>query len=223
MPVDRMVLSSYQFRRDIAVFQPSEELLALFENCAPQCEWTLELPRSGNNLDYQSISDVKFVVYFDSDHSDSLTAHVKAFYPTTGGRSTVLSARFQYPDEYFRLDAERSVDFGVSPAFFAYNHVNPALRALGVRLIPAAGESVANLGLTVTRLSDNSAVVVTTDANGLVNCDAVTMAPFAAWLNASPIDTWRVALADGVVTAAVADVQLFYTYAFSYRPDGSLT
>ena len=32
MPVERMVLSSYQFRRDIAVFQPSEELLGLFEN-----------------------------------------------------------------------------------------------------------------------------------------------------------------------------------------------
>jgi hypothetical protein len=45
-----MVLSSYQFRRDIAVFQPSEELLGLFENNAPQSDWTLEIPRSGNNL-----------------------------------------------------------------------------------------------------------------------------------------------------------------------------
>ncbi|MDB5893695.1 MAG: hypothetical protein JWQ88_1226 [Rhodoferax sp.] len=222
MPVDRMVLSSYQFRRDIAVFQPSEELLALFENCAPQCEWTIELPRSGNNLDYQAISDVKFVVYLDADHSDSLAAHVKAFYPTTGGRSTVLSARFHYPDEYFRLDAERSVDFAVSTAFFTYNHVSPTLRAMGVRLVATPGQSVANLGLVVTRLSDNISVAVTTDASGTVACDPVTMAPFAAWLNVSPLNTWRVALADGVDAGAVADVQLSYSYAFSYRPDGTL-
>jgi hypothetical protein len=222
MPVERLVMSSYQFRRDIAVFQPSEELLGLFENRAPQCEWTLELPRSGNNLDYQAISDIKLVLYFDADHSDALAAHVKSFYPTTGGRATVLSARFQFPDEYFRLDAERSIDFAVSSSFFAYNHVSPALSAFGLRLVPATGASVANVGVTVTRASDGASVAATTDANGVIASTAPTMAPFAAWLGASPIDTWRVELAGGGDVSAVADVQLFYTYRFSYRADGSL-
>jgi len=222
MPVERMVLSSYQFRRDIAVFQPSEEMLGQFENMGPQCEWTLEIPRSGNNLDYNAISDIKFVMYFDADFHDGLVAHVKALYPATGARSTVLSSRFQYPDEYFRLDAERSVDFVIGVNSFAFNFESPKLTAFGIRLLPAASASVANIPLTITRVSDGSNVGVTTDAQGAVSSAVGTMAPFAAWKNLSPIDTWRVALGNGVNSADIADVQLFFTYAFNYRADGSL-
>ncbi len=222
MPVDRMVLSSYQFRRDIAVFQPSEEMLGQFENMGPQCEWTLEIPRSGNNIDYNAISDIKFVIYFDADFHDGLAAHVKALYPATGGRSTVLSSRFQYPDEYFRLDAERGVDFSVSANSIAFNHQSPTLTAFGIRLLPAVAASVENVPLTVTRMSDNSSVSVNTDAQGTVAGAVGTMAPFAGWKGASPLDTWRVALGDGVNSANISDVQIFYSYAFNYRPDGSL-
>jgi hypothetical protein len=72
VPAERLLLSSYQFRRDVTVFQPSEEMLELFENLGPQGNWTLELPRSSNNIDYQTISDIKFVIYFDSDFSPAL-------------------------------------------------------------------------------------------------------------------------------------------------------
>jgi hypothetical protein len=226
MPVERMVMSSYQFRRDIAVFQPSEEMLGQFENMGPQCEWTLEIPRSGNNIDYNAISDIKFVVYFDADFHDGLAAYVKALYPSTGGRSTVLSSRFQYPDEYFRLDAERSVDFIVTSNSIAFNHEAPALTAFGIRLLPVSlpggAASVENVPLIITRVSDGSSVTANTSAQGTVAGAADTMAPFAAWKGASPVDTWRVALGEGVNSANIADVQVFYTYAFKYRADGSL-
>jgi hypothetical protein len=226
MPVERMVMSSYQFRRDIAVFQPSEEMLGQFENMGPQCEWTLEIPRSGNNIDYNAISDIKFVVYFDADFHDGLAAYVKALYLSTGGRSTVLSSRFQYPDEYFRLDAERSVDFIVTSNSIAFNHEAPALTAFGIRLLPVSlpggAASVENVPLIITRVSDGSSVTANTSAQGTVAGAADTMAPFAAWKGASPVDTWRVALGEGVNSANIADVQVFYTYAFKYRADGSL-
>ena len=61
--------------------RPANILLGLFENNAPQSDWTLEIPRSANNLDYASIADIKFVLYVDADVDDSLAAHVKAFYP----------------------------------------------------------------------------------------------------------------------------------------------
>jgi hypothetical protein len=219
MPVERMVLSSYQFRRDIAVFQPSEELLGLFENNAPQSDWTLEIPRSGNNIDFNSIADIKFVVYFDADVDDSLAAHVKAHYPTTGGRSTVLSARFHVPDEYFRLDVERRIRFGVARSAFAFHHESPTLSAFGVRVLNQAGAGMAGAPLRITRASDGVAVDVTTDATGTAMGDAATMAPFDAWKGASAIDSWDVALGEGVDSATVGDLQLIYSYRFNYRAD----
>ena len=63
---------------------------------------------------------------------------------------------------------------------------------------------------------------VNTDARGTVAGAVSTMAPFAGWKGVSPLDTWRVALGDGVNSANIADIQIFYSYAFNYRPDGSL-
>jgi hypothetical protein len=134
----------------------------------------------------------------------------------------VLSSRFQYPDEYFRLDAERSVDFAVDASSIAFNHESPTLTAFGIRLLPVGTASMENVPLIITRVLDGSSVTANTSAQGTVAGAADTMAPFAAWKGASPVDTWRVALGEGVNSANIADVQVFYTYAFKYRADGSL-
>lgn len=218
-PVEKMVLSSYQFRRDIAVFQPSQEMLELFENKGVQANWTLEMPRSGNNVDYDSITDVKFAVYFDGEYSDALAQHVKTFYANTGGRSILLSARFDYPDEYFRFDADRKIAFTIAKNRFAYNYQLPKISSFAVRLMPRNGGAVNGIALRVRRVSDNSFVDVTTDANGAVVADPTTFAPFAAWRNATPEDTFEVSLAGGAPTAPISDVQLSISYGFQYRAD----
>lgn len=218
-PVERMVLSSYQFRRDLSVFQPSEEMLELFENKSVQANWTLELPKSGNNIDYQAVTDVKFAIYFDGEYSDSLAQHVKTFYANTGGRSMLLSARFDYPDEYFRFDTNRNITFRVAENRFRYNHEAPQMTSFAVRLMPRNGGTVDGVGLQVRRVSDGSVVNVTTDASGAVVGDPATMAPFAAWRLASPKDAFEVSLADGVPTNAIGDVHLSIGYGFTYRAD----
>lgn len=219
VPPERMVLSSYQFRRDIAVFQPSQEMLDLFENLGPQGNWRLEIPASCNNLDYAAISDIKFVVYFDAAHAESLVQHQKTFYSNEGGRSLVLSSRFHFPDEFFRLDAEREVTFELHPARFAYNYSNLRMRGFGVRLVPKAGQTMANQPISVIRTSDNSTVNGSTSAKGVLQSNQATMAPFAAWRDKSPVDSFRVVFGQSVNLAALDDVELFVDYVFSYRAD----
>lgn len=223
VPAQRMVLSSYDFRRDYTVFQPSEEMLELFENLGPQANWTLEVPRSSNNLDYQAISDVKLVLYFDADHDEALRTHVKALYPNDGGRSLVLSSRFHFPDQYFRMEQDRQVAFELHPSRFAYNETDFKLNGFGVRLLSKTGGTVAGAELTISRASDGSNVVGTTDANGAIAGVPPTMAPFTAWKGDTPIDTFTVGFGDSVDMSTVADVQVFVDYSFTYRADGSLS
>ena len=213
MPVERMLLSSYEFRRDITVFAPSDEILGLFENMGPECNWTIEVPRSANNLDYDAISDIKFAMYFDADYSDSLATYTKALYPNTGGRSTVLSARFQFPDEYFRLDVDRKVAFSLNQSFFAYNYSGLKISAFGVRLLPKTGAPLAGVQVKVIRKSDN---------NGVLKGAVGTMAPFNAWKGVSPLDAFTVQLDPPADTTKISDIQLFFSYSFTYRADGTL-
>lgn len=222
LPVDRMPLSSYQFRRDITVFAPSEEMLGVFENLGPQCNWTLELPLSANNLDYQAISDVKFVLYFDADQSADLRAFLKTFYPATAGKIVILSSRFHFPDQYFRLDADRKVAFELHPSRFPYNYTSLGLKGFSIRVIPKAGKSTSGVQMTITRGSDNSSVAVTANAAGLVLSDPSTMAPFAAWKGKTPADTFTVAFANSVDLSVVDDVQLSVSYKFGYRADAPI-
>ncbi len=219
---ERMLLSSYQFRRDYTIFTPSEEMLELFENLGPQGNWTFELPRAANNLDYQAISDIKLVVYFDADYDDELRTWVKSFYPTDGGRSLILSARFQFPDEYFRLDADREVSFTLHPARFAYNYTNLAIEGFRVRLVGRDGATAAGVNLTLLRASDNSSVAGTTNAQGELAGAAGTMAPFGAWKGASPVDSFTVQVTGGFDTTTLADLQLAIDYTYDYRSDGTL-
>lgn len=222
VPAERLVLSSFQFRRDLAVFQPSEEMLDLFENLGPQGNWTLEIPRSANNLDYEAIADIKLVMYFDADYDASLEDHVKSFYPNDGGRAILLSSRFHFPDEYFRLDADRKVSYRIHPSRINYNHVNPRLVGFAVRLLPKTGASVASLPLRVSRTSDGAFFDVLTDANGEVLGDVNTMGPFQEWKGSSPVDSFTIALGEGVMPSAIDDIHLFIDYEFTYRSDGAL-
>jgi hypothetical protein len=48
------------------------------------------------------------------------------------------------------------------------------------------------------------------------------MAPFQAWKDVSPVDSFLVRLDETADTHSVADIQLFVDYAFTYRPNGSL-
>ena len=223
VPAERLLLSSYQFRRDVTVFQPSEEMLELFENLGPQGNWTLELPRSSNNIDYQTISDIKFVIYFDSDFSPALKTFLRTFYPNDGGRSLILSSRFHFPDQYFRLDADRRVTFELHPARFAFNHTNLRMNAFSVRLVQKTGGPLGNVPLTVTRTSDNSNVSGSTNAQGALRSDPATMAPFAAWKNASPVDSFTVTFGPGVDLSRISDIQIAIDYTFTYRADSTLT
>jgi hypothetical protein len=77
--------------------------------------------------------------------------------------------------------------------------------------------------VTITRASDGSHVDATTDAKGTVAGDPSTMAPFAAWKGATPIDAFTVAFGDAIEVSTVSDVQLFLDYSFTYRADGSLS
>jgi hypothetical protein len=223
VPPERMILSSYQDRRDFMVFQVSDEVLGIFENLGVQGNWTLELPRSNNNIVYDAISDIKLVLYFDAEYNDELAQYVKTVYPNDGGRSLILSARFHFPDEYFRLDADRKVTFLLTAARFAYNQQALKVEGLGVRLLPKDNVPLANIALTLARASDNSSVAGVTGAQGAVQGDETTMAPFDLWKGASPIDSFTVQLGADLDTSKIADIQLFLDYAFTYRADGQLS
>lgn len=132
----------------------------------------------------------------------------------------VLSSRFHYPDQYFRLEMDRRVQFKLPMRRLQYFVTAPVLDGFAVSLIAADGTvPLSGRTLTISRDSDGSTVTVTTDVNGTVRGDATTLAPFNAWQSTTPVDTWTVAFADDDDLTRVLDVHLALSYTFTYRAD----
>ena len=139
----------------------------------------------------------------------------------TGARSTVLSSRYAYPDQFYRLDADHKVTFAIDASQFKANYTALALVGFAVTVLNTHGAPLPSVPLTVTRASDQGSVAATTGADGAAAGDPGTMAPFAAWKGATPLDAFTVAFAPGFDTTQVGDVQLAIDFAFTYRADGA--
>ncbi|HLL77835.1 MAG TPA: hypothetical protein VK421_21440 [Pyrinomonadaceae bacterium] len=193
-PRETMMLSNYSLKGDAVVFRPSEETSGVFEDGGVATAWTLEVPPDSNDLNYQSVSDIKLVLYYESYHDPLLEKAVRQALPATGRWSRGFSLRFNHPDAFFLLIEQATTGFDIRAGDFPYNQLNVTVERLAVYVIPEAGFSAAGVEISVAK-DAGGAATVTTGADGTVSSDP---GDAAAVLNGfhekSPVDHWTVAL-----------------------------
>ncbi|MCK5146353.1 hypothetical protein KAR48_06325 [bacterium] len=145
---ETMLLSNYSIREDRMVFSPPPEQLSLFENTGVATEWTLHIPRSTNNFDLHTISDVKFVITFTSQFDPQLASLVSHEYisyrnanPDSFAVMKMFSARYQYPDEFYYFTNDEESDtlelhFPISRYAFPLNEEDFKCRDASVVFFP---------------------------------------------------------------------------------------
>jgi hypothetical protein len=101
---ETMILSSYTIRGDQVVFYKTGEELELFEGLGVVMDWTLEMPKAANNMNYQAISDVKLVIYYSALFDNDLRDLVKLRGPKGGDSYQGFSMRFQFPDGFYQFN-----------------------------------------------------------------------------------------------------------------------
>ena len=63
--VDTLVLSPFERRQDGMILVSRREMRGLFEGNSVASGWSLEIPRSVNDLDYRGIFDIRLAMYFE--------------------------------------------------------------------------------------------------------------------------------------------------------------
>src|SRR5262249_29248971 len=123
-PFETLFLSNYSPRQDVVVFQPDQRVLDVFENCGVATGWTLEIPPAANDINYQTIADVKMIIYYTAQFDTLLETKIKAGLPKTGEKNTVIPFRILFPDEYFTFIDTGELRFKLLASDFAYNEIN---------------------------------------------------------------------------------------------------
>jgi hypothetical protein len=218
-PHETLYLSNYSPRADIVVFQPDQRVLDVFENCGVATSWTLDIPMAANDLNYQTISDVKMIVYYTAQYDALLENNIRAALPKTGAKNMALPFRIVFPDEYFRFIDTGELKCKLQATDFAYNEIKQMVKNISLKVV-TEGMPANNLKFTVQQ--EAVSAKATTDANGVIKSDKANAAnPLNAFIDKEVTKEWTIQLLDAdnpnLDRSKIRDLFLFLEYSFTYK------
>ncbi len=210
-PAETMVISSFERRQDGMILLPEQGMRALFEGNSVASGWTLELPRSANDVDLYGILDIRLVLYFECRFARNLYAADLAAVPAAAlAASRPVHLRFGFPDAYFELRDRGVGTLTLGPRDFPFHHTSPRLTGLALALVPEQGASLEGVELLLQRPGEAAPVTVTTGPGGIVRREAVGVAG-----PADALGEYRIELVDPARRQDIADIVMAMDYSFT--------
>jgi len=224
-PADVMPLSAYEFRQDALAFRVNPNDLQLFENNGIDTLWQLNMPLSANDIDFSSIVDVQFVLYYDGFFDPDLEAKIIAGLPKSGAATRVTSMQLTFPDELFYLKNQGQAQLVYDATLFPTTQTNLKRTKSSLR-VSGDAQTMSGLTLHVASKVLGQTFTVKTDANGMV-AGAVAADPLFA-LNGQPVfdiltvtitaaDNPQLANAGKLNLNGLVDLATYFEYSFDYR------
>lgn len=164
-PKDTMVLSEYKLIGNSHVFKTDLSKLKLFESSGTCSSWKLEIPKSSNDIDFDFITDVKIVFYYNTFYNENLSSKVKANLNNIAAvnkKSKLLPLRYIFPDSFFYFQDSGIFPFKLDKSFFPLNEKNFEIVSLSL-LVKNSTKSNITLSMTVPSSNPIEAV---TNSNG---------------------------------------------------------
>ena len=214
--VESLILSNYSITEDRILFAPASEQLGIFENTGVATDWALHIPRSTNNFDLKTISDVKFVITFSAQYDQDLATREHTEYvtyrnahPDSFATMAMFSSRYQYPDAFYHFTnaddpdaefAELVVD--INEYAFPRNETDFQINDVSIVFFPP--DSLGNNTIETRVILQQSGNQYETkgetdkDQNGILtleNNDLTSKSPFGRWSIKIPVeenDRWKV-------------------------------
>jgi hypothetical protein len=222
---ETQILSDFDVRNDALVDEVDRRQRGLFEGAGLASTWTLALPPEINELDYDSLVDVRLTVTYRARFDPDLRATVLADLaarPAAHQRQRPFPLRWVYADAFFAFYSTGVLGFSLTASDFAATETQPVLTDLG--LVVATTPHVRSTGIVLrVTAPDSAAVTVTTDADGSVQAadlaGAVTgqsaLGDYRIELTAADNPSW---VTDGsLVLDEIDNVALVLGYSFTPR------
>lgn len=195
-PAETMVLSEYRLKNDVFVYPADPNRLKLFQGAGVSGSWILDIPPAVNNLDYDTISDIRLTFYYRAFYNQDLATATKQQLaqkrPTSYAMAIPL--RWMFPDTFFALQDTGQVTFTLTAYDFPCNVLQPKITALGMAL--AVEEDIDPSGWLVTLGVPNTPkIAMQPDAQGQIGQPPSGPWPWQPLLGNAALGEYSVALA----------------------------
>lgn len=167
---ETLVLSDYDPRADVLLVEQDRRRRRVFEGAGLASHWTLELPPELNDVDYESILDVRLTFLYQARFDPDLRTRVLgdlAARDALHARVKPLPLRWLFPDAFFAFYASGTLDFTIGAEQFARTEIDPRITGLALLAVTSPGTSPGGLKLDVAA-AGHAPVAVTTQADGTV-------------------------------------------------------
>lgn len=244
LPPARLVLSSYDIRRDQLIFPPETEIREVFEGFGPSGLWRLEIPKNINDVDYRTIADVKLVLYFDAHYHQDLEKKMVGYYDTVKNvwvkgliqdyeeekakgkqldRIAMFSLRQHFPDEFFGFtgffgSTDGEVSFELLDGDFPLYMTDKKVKKVIVRAVHRDGRGLDNINMEIKKLTNTThqfQLQKTTLPDGYTEDLKTSAISVLGPSERVPIvGTWSIKLAD---FSEVHDLLVFFMYEYKEK------
>ena len=214
--VETLVLSAFD-RGNLTMFRPRPEMFAVFEGAGLASTWTLELPPSSNDIDFEFVVDVELTFHYEAGFDRHLESSLRSapLPPEATRATTAFSLRWDLPDRFFVLQSTGSAELHIGPEYFPHHHLDPVVHSVSVQLLGVDGPPGAGLDVGIGA-PGVAALAAQTNADGRVPSSD----PALATLTGRPVSdgTWPISLStDPDERADVRDILLFIEYDYTPR------
>jgi hypothetical protein len=165
---ETLILSDYDTRSDALVNPEDQRMTRIFQGAGLASAWRLELPPELNDIDYQTLTDVRITFHYKARFDPELRMRVLGdlrLRPGVNERQIGLPLRWLFPDAFFHFYETGILEIPIERAMFPANQLDPTVSMIGLLVVttpPGRREAI------VLRLSapEQDPVITTTDEGG---------------------------------------------------------
>lgn len=194
-PKDVLALSEYKTGSDSYIFNTDTSKLKLFEGAGVCGSWKLEIPKYANDLDYNYITDVKIVFYYNSFYNEILAKSVKDNFKQIAAinrRSKIIPLNYSFPDSFYYFQENGVFGFNLDESFFPYSESNFKISSMSL-IVKKPDATVPVLNINLGTPSHPQTIKAANDSDGKVSI--------------TPNHPWKVFLGGDVLGKYVIEVK----------------
>jgi hypothetical protein len=222
---ETQIISDFDVRADALVDKPDARQMGIFEGAGLASTWTLSLPQQVNEIDYNTIVDVRLTITYRAKYDPDLRTSVLtelASRPSINQRQRPFPLRWVFADAFFAFYNSGVLSFSLGTDDFSATETQPKLTDLSLVVAATPHSRVNGIKLRVSA-PGSAPVTVTTAADGTIQATDLgsivsgqsAIGDYRIELHAEDNPSWVV---DGkLVLDAIDNIALVVGYSFTPR------
>lgn len=224
---DTLVLSDYNPTQDGLLDSSDGNQMGIFEGAGVASSWTLSLPRSLNDIDYGTLTDVVLTFLYETRYDPQLVPTVLAQLAGRPGyydRERSIPLAWLYPDLFYAFAGTGTLTLTLAVADFPLNQTLPIVTAVSLLVAMTTGTSAQGITISLTAPGKTSLSGVT-DSSGTISSQG-TGSSWAGVTGGTALGIWTInltaagnpALAPGGKLNLSALINLVLVLDYSFTP-----